>query len=236
MIDYIKIIKTELNGDILEFKTIARFNDTDEMCRYFAYSEKRYNDYLSRQHLSRCDVDECGDLRPLALIERVGRYKENWASIRILDIRNYDDIINKYRMSGNTLYCNETRKNKCQGRTHKGGYDSYKHTAFYKNSLICRYTGTDYDIEDNEDIQNCVIACTMPSDNVSRTGRDPWDENWIHLENNWKQRKIRHQWQWHKPRACGERNKNVYTETYTEEIDWKSDMEDFPYLIEDIGA
>ena len=250
MIKMIAIHSINENGDITSYTTTNLFRDEAEMIRWFAadYSiaaeHSRYEYHLDNQWLSKDDI--CLDAaypRRVALIE-LGRdcADNDWCKMRILDIRNYERAIARCRMSGNSIA--QTRwqntvlsRKPVMGRTHSkySGYIRARGSMF-KSSLVCRYKGDDWDIYDNEDFDSSIILCPMPDTNVRHSSsRDMWDDGWSTRENNWKQRKVRHQWQWHKPHANGRRHYYVYE--VSDEKDVREDnLEDISFLDEEMSA
>ncbi len=238
LIEYIEIIELYPDGDIKEYKTAEVFEDEDELARWFAYDynssrhHSRYQIFLDWQWLCRQDVfrddnDYCHP-RNLAIVEEYGETDKNGTTkIRILNIRNYTELIEKYHHCGNTLYRTkkdlaayyERRDHRRNGRAHRKHWGSFRHSNLAKRSLVVKYTGTDWDIEDNEDIAGCKILCRLPKENVSRERSNLWDERWVSIRNNWKQRKVRHQWQWHKPHTGGKRTNNISFCTSKEDFD-----------------
>ncbi len=251
MIKYITVSASDSKGNISEYSVKETFKDTDEMVAWFAHNCAETDYHLRHQWLSagdtECDFDVFNPVlvpRYSALIEITRKHSDGVWEYRVLDLRNYIDLITKKRQSTDCQsyrqvhMFNRLSKNKQeQGRTHKGGRASYKHSAFYKQSVKSRYTGENTDaVYTDETLVNCDIVCRIPDTNVRRAGRDPWDENWAYTENNWKERKIRHQWQWHKPYAGGKRFRDVYDKIFDKKADWQGCVEDVSYITEDIGA
>ena len=120
-----------------------------------------------------------------------------------------------------------------QGRTHYKEWH-FKKITFCKSNRAVRYTGADYDtasLSEEYGYMNLEIKCRMPEEKVRyKTNIGPYDGSIRIMENNWKEKKIRHQWQAHKRKPNKKRYENVFDKIYNEESCLEYDEESISYL------
>lgn len=104
--------------------------------------------------------------------------------IHVLDIRQYHDAVIRYfeqnTYSGNHIRYVKSRRCKRQGRSHKHG--GHWH---WQSNIKCNYRY----------ISQSMTRKKYASDFCSDVTFDP---KFHQTENNWKETKCRHQWEWHK--------------------------------------
>ena len=231
---YIHIDSFDKNGSIKETSLINQFLDETELAKWFAYdyynenmeydkSYCRYSEALETQRLCRTDIMgqgnqlvykyRDGELR-LTGIPYQYRYRDTILyepeSKKIIDIRNFKPLIEKYAKTGGictTEWVRSLRKKNYdkwlykQGRKHsKSGH--YKHITFGKDMLTHSDKRFKRYLYDDSLEEGYDICCSFP-----KTIRDErrmsvlgwWDDYYAPTENNWKEKKCRHQWQVHKP-------------------------------------
>lgn len=193
---HIRIRETDNQYCITDYEILNIFRDTKEMMRWFAYDydehyspmfQTRFEKLVKNQNLSGKDTMSAGYDGDNTFYLRDQFLYDN-SQNRTLDIRNYE--------SGIQHCCNisimrtewdqrQRRRNKKQGKKHQTYRRYYKNIAMYRNDLIL----TDKCICDPETQVLPPIHSTKQYDH--------WYKTFGKTENNWKNRKIRHQWQYH---------------------------------------
>jgi len=194
---YLIVKDVDKKGNIIDYEVEEVFKDEEELAKYFARGT-HYVDFLENQHLCKDDLVCREDY--YVLRDRV-LYDNEYD--RLLDIRNYVDLIQKYFGTPykvkvtNTLWYKRYRRR--MGRTHRKS-GSYTKSRLFKASFL-NNVNFDYDKFDNE----FSIYCNIPCRSRPRLKRDYWEENFASTENNWKECKCRHQWQFHRKDGCKNR-------------------------------
>ena len=221
---YIVIDSFNESGDPVKSHTVELFKNEEEMVRWFAYDYDneygRYHRMLNSQRCCKGDifVSEYRYFPESDLsIPRKYAYRNHMLydakTCRILDIRNYETEIVKSATIGiyNTEYVLSYRKRDFavwkhnhghkHGKTHqKSGH--FKKIALGKNNVkqsdekFGRYEQEDM----SENLSISKLSCSFPVQIRGKTRMKKlgwWDDYYASTENNWKEKKIRHQWQYH---------------------------------------
>lgn len=186
--------------DIIDNKLYVHFSflNEQEFGAWLTY-RRTYDDLVSRQRLVDTDIRRYSHTvfdksyytvdKTVTTLDRDIRLIDEYG--RTLDVRDYRHLI----PDSKTLFdewCDRTfhkpriaKRNRRQGRTHrKSGH--YTH--------LTRYIEPDSELNDIR-IRHC-----------NRISRKPvlWQECFETAENNWKSKKVEHQYMWHKPRHKAE--------------------------------
>lgn len=194
------------------------YNEKKEIYDYYSCSS-RFISLLKNQRLCKDDsYGECGGyieegmyingIMTSYVQEFRNRVLYDDVYNRFLDIRNYRQLI-KHHLNDSIrdtewdkIYADKRwHRYHIQGRSHgKSGH--YKHIAMGKGMILLsdrhfvKYERK-YVYEDDEYKVSCSVPKTRGKRYLRKLGW--WDDYYAHTENNWKEKKCRHQWQVHKP-------------------------------------
>ena len=205
---YLSITSTDNNGNITDYHIKNIFVDETEMVRYFASSyryDSEFNDYQELVHLQRLCKDDVlsiwncnsqNDSYSTQYLRSLVLYDDRYD--RFLDIRNYQYLIEKniYNAISYTQYQyrqqeeRHKRRLRKQGKTHHKRM-SFKGSAMFKDNRLrsCRY-GYDCD-----GIEEYNMMCKLPKAIRPKLKRSPWEDDMRRVQNNWKDERIKHQWE-----------------------------------------
>ena len=258
---YILIEEFDESGNPVKSRTVEVFKDEKEMIKWFAYNYDneygRYHRMLNSQRCCKGDVF-VSEYRYIpetnCTVPQKYAYRHHMLydadSDRVLDIRNYKNEI--ARASGTAVFRTEQaclyrerfsaswrhKHGRKRGRKHhKSGH--YKRVAFGKNNILRsdKRFGQYEMTELYDGCGNSEIKCSFPSRIRGKARMKElgwWDDYYAPTENNWKEKRIRNQWQYHmkghyktdvkeyrKLKACEEYEGTYYPEetdceTYTQ--------------------
>ena len=219
MILYIKILSVSKKGFVCDYTIKEVFTDMQEMFKWFAYSAKtlperevsdRYDVYIWEQNLTGSDtVTECVayDERGPVFVRRLRSYMlYDTSTESVIDLRKYVEDIKKNKPFAirQTKYCKSKKRNKRTGRRHKKGFE-FRRTSMYRGT-VSRYAESNK--VDGTNIQLKPYRGNKNSD---------WEFVAV-VENNWKQRKVRKQWQWHIKGASKFKPRSKYCDSSWERL------------------
>lgn len=208
---YLRIKAIDNNGIITDYNIKDKFKDLTEMARWFAHSyndkyESDYEELIAYQCLCKHDCYLSESFRFEGIrFEWYHRYLVLYDEQydRFLDIRDYRSLIEK-QITNSLTYTeytlsliNERRKRikNNQGRTHSK-YHVGKHTKMFKWRIRGKITLNPYY---DDELNQFDICCSLPFNIRSklRERADRFESRYYKVENNWKNKKCRHQWQFH---------------------------------------
>jgi hypothetical protein len=219
---YIKITETNPDSSVKDYRVEEVFKDGTEMCRWFAYdyhkrleilehgyclNRTRFSTYIRKQRLCQGDYYHEYDWDYYqGAGHRISVYYQRTLMLyddstdRVLDIRNYIAGIEKH--AHDAIEYTEYRYTESESKRLRRYYNIMTGRPHHTEGRIHRkskYYRPANKFDPNVIVDDEYIPCvvTKPKQNV----RLVWynDFGCKEMENNWKQRKIRHQWQWHKP-------------------------------------
>lgn len=203
------------------FKVLDVFKDEKELVDYFAYDytakphpfwgrSNRYNDFLSVQRLSKGDMLERVSVRGTGYVRSYAYRQYALLEVnidntyKVLDLRNYKKQIAKVAEAGGGVSCTEHTANAIKKKNEK--YFLCRHGKTHKTSRNYRKTSgfreryRDHIDNHKEDFEDVPVNVKM---NKVGGKEDPWGDDVSRVENNWKSKKCRSQWQWHKKQNAG---------------------------------
>lgn len=207
---YIRILSVSNTGQITNYKIRNIFKDYDEMFNWFAYDKSskniytngtyRYDTIVANQNLTGLDKYLSTYVNYYIFHLRNTMLYDVSNNI-IIDIRKYKtEIISHIHTAQQfTNYEISHKKKPKHYRTHISYYGyRTKHSCLDKSARVNR-TLSQKDIE-NE--YNIPIKLYRGNKDVLRNYRKK-------VENNWKQKKVRKQWQYHQDISCKSHYKNL---------------------------
>lgn len=216
---YITILSVSDTGQITNYKIQHIFKDYNEMFDWFAYDKSsknlwtygtyRYDVLVDNQNLTGLDTKTDAHINSYGLyytqsLRNIMLYDVDKDSI--IDIRKYQNEILSHVHTAKRLTVHEQkrRKSRKQGRTHKKHYgyrnSTAKHGGLRKSMKINRALRQN----DVGSIYNIPIKLYR-----GNAGDVYWDCYRKNIENNWKEKKVRKQWQYHQDISCKSHYKNL---------------------------
>lgn len=210
---YITILSVSGVGQVTDYRIYKIFKNIDEMLNWFAYdynsskscvehSTYRYNTLMHNQNLTGLDTKTVSRITPYGIsYSQILRDSMLYDvdNNSVIDIRKFQNEIKShmYKAQRLTDYDIKHKKNPRQQRTHKKHYgyrnSQSKHGGLIKSARINRILSQD----DVENIYGVSIKLCR-----GNSGEFCFDRYRKNIENNWKEKKVRKQWQYHKNVSC----------------------------------
>ena len=203
-----------------DFKVLDVFKDEAELVAYFAYDytatphpfwgrSNRYNDFVTAQRLSKGDMLEEVSIRGNGYIRRYTYRQYALLEVnidktyKVLDLRNYKKQIARLAEAGGGIRYTEHITNIIEEKNKKYLFrhgKSHKTSRSYRKTSGFRERYRDHIDNHKEDFEDVPVNVKM---NKVGGKEDPWGDDVSRVENNWKSKKCRSQWQWHKKQNAG---------------------------------
>lgn len=186
---HILAVDSEKHNIITDYKLINVFQNTKELTQWL--NPERYQTLVQYQNITGKDIDREGYLRPYALYDDQRNI--------FLDVRNYMDEETCTQKTEPLLYTQwqTPRRKRKQQLRHQRTVTRAKNGSMIHDlrRRSDRYFPVDTDFDDH----SIRLICQVPKPiRASRRTTMCWDGTISKTENNWKDKKIRHQWQYHK--------------------------------------